>query len=140
MNLQQSARRPAFHAGHGAAPLRPLTGMAARRPGRVGTMIDASLARGIRRAYLRALDGAWNDYSVRMRAAQRRNGSLVARINSEKALDARWATFTGLLGGLLPISTVHLNANSRGARVMLSLTPEAIPADLTAMSGALVVA
>lgn len=100
MQLELSPKPTRFRPDQG--PWRPVTAPqnAPRQPRRPSRVIDSSLARGIARAYFRALDDAWDGFSERIRAAQRRNGCLAARITTEKALDARWANYMQLAGGL----------------------------------------
>ena len=64
--------------------------------------IDASLARGIRRAYFRELLRQWSDFKMKMKQASRRNMGLGRPIDSDKQLRERCSQMEKMLGPLIP--------------------------------------
>ena len=90
--------------------------------------IDASLACGIRRSYFRTLIAAWDTYAVRRKRAEARNRSFSQRVGTQRQLRDRVALLEELLGPLIPISVMQMDARSRGGAVLLGLCPEPVPA------------
>ena len=102
--------------------------------------IDESLARGIRRAYFRALDQGWNDSMTAMKRARQRNRFKVSQLDTDKQLRACVAELRRLTPALLPVAEIMLQAGSRSANVTLSLMPAPLPLNHTANSNAAVTA
>lgn len=91
------------------------------------TPIDASLARGIRRAYFRELQAQWKRLEQARSRAIGRNASLSRWIESDKQLRERRAQLEKMLGPLIPCASAYVNANSRGAAYIMGLQPDPIP-------------
>lgn len=103
----------------------PLPPWGAGRDGH--SSIDTSLAGGIRRSYYRALNAEWQAYDRRYKHAVGRNCSPTKRVANQRQLRERLALLEQLLGPLLPISVMRIDANSRGGAVVLALKPDPIP-------------
>ena len=100
--------------------------------------IDASLARFVRRAYFKRLTDEWGESGKLLKKAQQRNLNFGRRIKTDKALKDCTQNFERVLGAMLPISSIRLDANSRSAHVFLSLLPEPVPHAATVNSNATV--
>lgn len=89
--------------------------------------IDASLARGIRRAYFRELNLQWGTFVTRMKQAPQRNTGLGRAIDTDKQLRERCQQLEKMLGPLIPCASAVVRANSRSGAFFLGLLPDEVP-------------
>jgi len=90
----------------------------------MGNVIDPficpSLAKGIRRAYLEALDASWADFGQRVRAFRRRSGGV--KINSQKALHREVERFkTKLMPQFLSAADIGVQSGRKEAWMIFTL-------------------
>lgn len=100
------------------------------------TAIDPSMARFVRRAYFKRLTREWGTSDQLLKKAQQRNLNFGSHIKTDKQLKECTLNFEKVLGAMLPVSTIRLNANSRSANVFLSLVPDPVPDSVTLSSNA----
>ena len=98
--------------------VRPSSSLGAAMP----PFIDPSLARGIRRGYLLALDEAWDRWRHAKTAAIRRNGHL--EMPNGKAFQKICAREEKLAKAFLPVDGVTLRSGRRRLWAMLTLKRE----------------
>lgn len=84
-------------------------------------LIDNSLARSIGRSFLKTIGAEWENYQDRETKAKARNNNPKRRIENIRQLKERQVLLEKLLGSLLPVSTVHINANSKAASLTMGV-------------------
>ena len=84
-------------------------------------LIDKSLARAIGRSFIKTIDAEWESYQDRGAKAIARNNKPSRRIENLRQLKERQALLDKLMGGLLPVSSVHVNAKSKAASLTMGL-------------------
>lgn len=102
------------------------------------TSIDSSLARSVRRAYFQHLTNAWRASDKLFKKGQQRNLNFGRHVKTDKQLKECTLNFGRVLGPMLPVSSIRLDANSRSAQVFLSLMPEPVPQSANVNSNATV--
>lgn len=104
------------------------------------TPIDSSLARFVRRAYFKQLRQEWAKTTATIKRGKQRNQNFGRRLQTDKQLRECTQNFEKALGRILPISTIRLDAHSRSANVILTLSPEPVPDAVKTSSNASVTA
>ena len=89
--------------------------------------IDTSLARSIRRGYLRRLAREWEAYSHRRERAAGRNVTLSEWLHTRRQFRDKLALLEKFVGPLLPACSLRIESGTRAAAVVWGLWPDEVP-------------
>ena len=89
--------------------------------------IDTSLARSIRRGYLRRLAREWEAYGHRRERAAGRNVTLSEWLHTRRQFRDKLALLEKFVGPLLPACSLRIESGTRAAAVVWGLWPDEVP-------------
>ena len=89
--------------------------------------IDTSLARSIRRGYLRRLAREWEAYGHRRERAAGRNVTLSEWLHTRRQFRDKLALLEKFVGPLLPACSLRIESGTRAAAVVWALWPDEVP-------------